>query len=77
MQQSRITINTNVNSGKPSIRNMRFSVSNMLDLLASGMNNEEILADYPFLEIEDIYACLEFASKHFNSREVSQLAPIS
>ena len=58
----RITINPLVCKGKPSIRNMRFTVSQMLELLASGMSHEEILSDYPFLENADILACLTYAS---------------
>lgn len=57
----RIRINPEVMQGKPTIRNMRFSVKQMLELLASGMTKEEILDDYPFLEVEDISACLEVA----------------
>jgi uncharacterized protein (DUF433 family) len=57
----RITINPNVCKGKPTIRNMRFTVSQMLELLAGGMSNEAILADYPFIEQADILACLNYA----------------
>jgi uncharacterized protein (DUF433 family) len=46
----RITTSPNVSGGKPSIRQMRFTVAPMLELLASGMTHSEILADYPFLE---------------------------
>lgn len=49
---------------------MRFSVGQMLELLAGGMNPEEILEDYPFLEPEDIQACLLYASQVMNSRSV-------
>jgi uncharacterized protein (DUF433 family) len=56
----RITINSNVCKGKPTIRNMRFTVSQMLELLASGMSHEEILSDYPFIERADILACLTY-----------------
>jgi len=59
----RITINPDILFGKPSIRNMRYSVSMILDLLAAGMTMEEILEDYPDLEKEDILACFVFASK--------------
>jgi uncharacterized protein (DUF433 family) len=58
----RITINPNVCKGKPTIRNMRFTVSQMLELLAGGMSNEDILADYPFIEQADILACLNYAN---------------
>ena len=60
---TRITINPEILFGKPSIRNMRYPVSMILDLLSAGMTNEEILEDYPDLELEDIKACLWFASK--------------
>jgi uncharacterized protein (DUF433 family) len=66
----RITININVCSGKPTIRNMRFTVAQMLELLASGMTSDEILADYDYIEIEDINACLLYASQMMNSKKV-------
>ncbi len=59
----RITMNPNVCFGKPTVRNMRYPVEMILDLLGAGMKNEEILADYPRLATEDIQACLLFASK--------------
>lgn len=55
---SRIAINPNVCKGKPCMRNMRFTVVQLLELLASGMTFDEILAGYPYLEKEDIEACL-------------------
>ncbi len=58
----RITLNPQVCNGKPTIRNMRFTVSHLLELLAAGMSQEEILIDYPYLESEDVAACLFFAS---------------
>lgn len=67
---SRITINPNVCKGKPSIRNMRFTVVQLLELLASGMDFSEILEDYPYLEKEDIVACLLYASKIANTKNV-------
>ena len=62
-QLSRITLNPEILFGKPSIRNMRYSVEMILGLLAAGMTNNEILEDYPDLELEDIFACLLFATK--------------
>lgn len=59
----RITLNQNVCFGKPTIRNMRYPVEVILDLLSAGMTTEEILEDYPDLEEKDIQACLLFASK--------------
>ncbi len=66
----RITINPEVCKGKPSIRNMRFTVTQMLELLASGMSHEEILDDYPFLEKADILACLTYASMMSNTKNI-------
>ncbi len=64
----RITLNPDVMNGKPTIRNMRFSVAHLLELLASGMSFEEILADYPYLEREDILACLQYASQRVQNQ---------
>ena len=59
----RITQNPNICFGKPTIRNMRYPVEMILDLLSAGMTTEELLEDYPDLEKADIWACLAFASK--------------
>lgn len=59
---SRITLNSEVYHGRPTIRNQRYTVELILDLLSSGMNEDEIISDYPSLEKEDILACLEYAS---------------
>lgn len=59
----RITLNPNVCFGKPTIRNKRYPVEIMLDLMSAGMTIEEILEDFPDLEREDFQACLLFASK--------------
>jgi uncharacterized protein (DUF433 family) len=58
----RITIDPKVFGGKPCVRGMRFPVSKVLDLVASGMSIEEILKDYPYLEDEDIRQSLKFAA---------------
>lgn len=70
----RITLNPKVCNGKPTVRNMRFTVAQMLELLSSGMTHEEILEDYPYIEIDDIRACLLFASKMANAHSVIPLA---
>jgi uncharacterized protein (DUF433 family) len=72
----RITINPNVCHGKPTIRNKRYPVENMLELMASGMTNEEILADYEDLEMEDLQACLLFAAKLTNIGSVTELVAV-
>ena len=60
--RSRITIEPGKMGGKPCIRGMRISVSDVLDYLASGMPENEILEDFPYLTSEDIRACLAFAA---------------
>ena len=67
----RITLNPDVCKGKPTIRNMRFTVAQMLELLAGGMTADEILEDYPYIEKEDIQACLLYASRMANARSVT------
>ncbi len=57
----RITANTEIFGGKPIIRGMRISVELILSLLAQGEPAEDILDDYPDLELEDIQACLAYA----------------
>ncbi len=60
--RERITIEPGKRGGKPCIRGMRITVYDVLEYLASGMTNEEILADFPDLESEDIRAALLFAA---------------
>ena len=57
----RITINPDICHGKPCIRNMRWPVEVVLDMLSSGMSIPEILDDHQELEKEDIVACLNYA----------------
>ena len=57
-----ITIETGKRGGKPCIRGMRITVYNVLEYLASGMTEQEILQDFPYLTKEDILACLGFAA---------------
>jgi uncharacterized protein (DUF433 family) len=58
---SRITINPEICHGKPTVRNMRWPVEVILDMLGSGMEIAEILEDHPELEKEDILASLYYA----------------
>lgn len=60
---NRITLDSEICHGKPTIRGLRYPVENMLELMAAGMSIEELLADYPDLEREDFLACLTYASK--------------
>ncbi|MDA0745618.1 MAG: DUF433 domain-containing protein [bacterium] len=60
--QDIITIEPGKRNGKPCIRGLRMTVSDVLEYLASGMSHEEILKDFPDLTEEDIRACLAFAA---------------
>ena len=59
---ARITFNPNQCGGRPCIRGMRIRVKDVLDLVAAGIPESEILADYPDLEADDIKASLEYAA---------------
>jgi uncharacterized protein (DUF433 family) len=61
-ESPRIVINPNICHGSPCIRGLRYPVTLILELLASGMSIEEILDDYADLERADILACLEYAA---------------
>jgi uncharacterized protein (DUF433 family) len=58
-----ITIELGKRGGKPCIRGMRITVYDILDYLASGMNYQEILEDFPYLTQNDILACLKYAAE--------------
>jgi len=60
--QDYITIEPGKRSGKPCIRGLRITVYDVLEYLASGMTEAEILADFPDLTAPDIRACLAFAA---------------
>jgi uncharacterized protein (DUF433 family) len=57
-----ITIDPNLRNGKPCIRGLRITVYDVLEYLAGGMSESDILADFPELTGEDIKACLAFAA---------------
>lgn len=59
----RITFNPEIFGGKPIIRGMRIAVEHILGMLAAGSTVEELLEGYPFLEKEDIQACLVYAHR--------------
>lgn len=60
---SRITINPDICHGKPVIRQLRYPVESMLEYLAGGDSIDDVLAEFPDLEREDLLACLEFAAQ--------------
>ena len=72
--RERITIEPGKRGGKPCIRTMRITVYDVLDWLASGMSEAEILEDYPELTQEDIRGCLAFAANR--EHHLSTIAPV-
>jgi uncharacterized protein (DUF433 family) len=62
----RITFDPEQCGGRPCIRHCRIQVKDVLDMLAGGATQEEILEDFPFLEPADILACLEYAAEQLN-----------
>lgn len=69
--RDRITTEPGKRGGKPIIRGLRITVYDVLDYLASGLSEEEILRDFPELEQEDIRACLAFAAEDRERKLVS------
>jgi uncharacterized protein (DUF433 family) len=59
----RITVNPDICNGKPIVRGMRITVKTILEHIAAGESSANILQAYPYLEVEDIKAALEFAAK--------------
>lgn len=70
MNLERITLDPAVMSGKPCIRGLRVTVANVLRQLASRRSPEKILAAYPYLEAEDIDACLAYAALRVDDEEL-------
>ena len=62
MKIDRITLDPAVMGGKPCVRGLRITVTDVLEYLAGGMTQDEILADFPDLTADDIRACLAFAA---------------
>ncbi|MFM7182290.1 MAG: DUF433 domain-containing protein [Verrucomicrobiales bacterium] len=62
----RITFNPEQCGGRPCIRGMRIRVKDVLDLLAAGVPQAEILEDFPYLEPADIQACLDYAASQID-----------
>lgn len=72
---SRITFDPAQCGGRPCIRGMRIRVKDVLELLAAGVAEAEILADYPYLEADDIRACLAFAAAEVDHPVLTAAAP--
>ena len=71
----RITFNPEIFGGKPIIRGRRLAVEHVLGMLAAGDSAETILNGYPWLETEDIQACLLLARKVVGSERIEALNP--
>lgn len=69
--EPRVTFNPNQCGGRPCIRGMRIRVKDILDMLAAGIASEQILRDYPDLELEDIKASLRFAAERVDIPRVA------
>lgn len=66
----RITTHPAIFSGKPIVRDMHIAVEHILDMLAAGDSAQTILQEYPFLEPEDVQACLVFAHRSLAGEQV-------
>jgi uncharacterized protein (DUF433 family) len=72
--QTRITLDPNILVGKPIIKGTRLAVEFIVDLLAQGWTTDEILRNYPGITLEDIQACLGYASAALQSEKVYALS---
>jgi uncharacterized protein (DUF433 family) len=70
----RITIDPQICHGKPVVRGLRYPVETLLELMSAGMTNDEILADYEYLERDDLLAVLSYAAR---LSQVKRTEPIS
>ena len=70
----RITVDSEICHGKPCFRHMRWPVEAVLDLISSGMQIADILADHPELEREDIAACLQYARLVVSGETIANVA---
>ena len=69
----RITVNLRIFGGKPIIRGRRLAVEHVLGMLVAGDTAQTLLASYPWLELEDIQACLLYARKVVGEERVEPL----
>lgn len=75
MALDRITVDPNRMRGLPCIRDTRVTVSAVLGQLAAGASVDDVLADYPYLERDDVLAALEYAATDAQERELQVAAP--
>ena len=69
---TRITVDPGIFGGKPIIRGMRIAVEHVLGMLAAGDTADKILAEFPFLEAEDIQACIAYAHRSMSGEQVHE-----
>ena len=74
MMRERIRTDPGTFGGKPTIRDTRVAVEHVLAMLAEGVSNTEILHEYPFLEEEDIRACITYAWQLVSHQHIEPLA---
>lgn len=72
---SRITIDPAVCHGKPCVRGLRYPVDMLLELLSGGMTTDELLADYPDLERDDLLAVLAYAARLARGKRLTRAVP--
>jgi uncharacterized protein (DUF433 family) len=70
---TRITIDPEVMGGKPCIRGIRVTVGTIVGLIATGKTVEDILAEYPYLEHEDVMEALSYAAWRAEEKEISMV----
>ena len=73
----RIQVNPLIFGGKPIVRGLRIAVEHILGMLAAGDTAETILKEYPFLEPDDIQACLVFAYRSMTGEQVHERVPVT
>ncbi len=67
----RITVNPDQCGGRPCVRGMRIRVIDVLELLAAGLSADQVIAELPDLEREDVAACLRFAASRLDHRTIA------
>lgn len=70
---SRISVHPEIFGGKPAIGGRRLAVEHVLGMLAAGDSQEDILQAYPWMEADDIRACLVFARRHVGQERIEML----